>query len=328
MNAPSPIVTVEDLRVHFRMGRHATLKAVDGISLDINSGEVFGVIGESGSGKSTLGRALVALRQPTDGRILHEGVDFSAISRRELRRLRQSYQIVFQDPEGALDPRLTVHQSVREPLDIGKAGSKNDRDRVALECLDRVGLGADFANRYPHELSGGQKQRVNIARVLATRPKLIVFDEAVAALDVSIQAEIINLLVQLQRDLGLTYVFISHDLNVVSHVSQRVAVMYLGAIVELAPVDSLMQGALHPYTRALLQSRPNPIPASMRARRSPALKGEIPSALNPPSGCHFRTRCPHAVSECEQQRPRWKDVGAGRWVACHLTDELALAGSQ
>lgn len=323
MSSKSPVVTVEDLRIHFPIGRREAVKAVDGVSLEVFQGEVFGIIGESGSGKSTLGRALVALRKATSGRVLHDGVDLGTLSSSELRRLRRSYQIVFQDPEGALNPRQTVHQSIREPLDIEGAGSSSDRDAAALKCLDQVGLGPEFAGRYPHELSGGQKQRVNIARVLTMRPKLIVCDEAVAALDVSIQAEIINLLNRLQQEFGLTYVFISHDLNIVSYVSHRVAVMYLGVIVELAPVEALLESPLHPYTRALLQSRPDPVPASMRTRQRTALKGEIPSAIAPPSGCHFHTRCPHAVRECEERTPAWNNIEPGRWVACHFARELA-----
>jgi len=314
----SAIISVRDLRVHFPMGRRATLKAVDGVSFDVLPGEVFGIIGESGSGKSTLGRAMVALRKPTSGTILHDGVDFESLSKRELRHVRRGYQIVFQDPEGALDPRMTVLQSVREPLDVESDRPIGEREVTARKCLEQVGLGPDFEGRYPHELSGGQKQRVNIARVLTTQPKLIVCDEAVAALDVSIQAEVINLFSDLQRELGLTYIFISHDLNVVAHISHRIAVMYLGGIVELGSVLDVVSSPLHPYTRALLQSRPTPVPASMRERRTPALMGEIPSAIAPPSGCHFRTRCPMAVAKCEAEAPPWDNIERDRWVACHF----------
>lgn len=300
------------------------MKAVDGVSFDVVPGEVFGIIGESGSGKSTLGRAIVALRKPTSGTILHDGIDFNSLSKRELRTVRRGYQIVFQDPEGALDPRMTVLQSVREPLDIEGLGSAAEREAMARKCLEQVGLGPDFADRFPHELSGGQKQRVNIARVLTTKPKLIVCDEAVAALDVSIQAEVINLFAQLQLELGLTYVFISHDLNVVAHISHRIAVMYLGGIVEIGSVEEVVASPLHPYTRALLQSRPTPVPASMRERRKPALSGEIPSAIAPPSGCHFRTRCPQAVAKCEAEAPLWDNIEPGRWVACHFARDPVL----
>lgn len=312
------IVSVRDLRVHFPVGQRETLKALDGVSFDVLPGEVFGVIGESGSGKSTLGRAIVALSKPTSGTIVHDGIDFNTLTRQELRKARRGYQIVFQDPEGALDPRMTVLRSVREPLDIQGTTSASSREAIARKCLEQVGLGPDFANRYPHELSGGQKQRVNIARVLTMQPKLIVCDEAVAALDVSIQAEVINLFSELQRELGLTYVFISHDLSVVAHISHRIAVMYLGSIVEMGPVEVIVASPLHPYTRALLQSRPTPVPASLRERRQPALSGEVPSAIAPPSGCHFRTRCPMAVARCEEQAPTWDNIEPDRWVACHF----------
>lgn len=317
-----PLIAAEDLHVHFSVGRHDVLRAVNGISFDVRAGEVFGIIGESGSGKSTVARVLVGLRRPTSGVVLHDGVDLAAMRRSEFRNVRRGYQIVFQDPEGALNPRMTVLQSVREPLDIARSGSSRDRDEAALACLDQVGLGTDFAGRYPHQLSGGQKQRVNIARVLTMRPKLVVCDEAVAALDVSIQAEIINLFADLRRRLGLTYVFISHDLSVVTHISDRVAVMYLGRLVELAPVDQLVAGPLHPYTRALLRSRPSPIPASLRERREPALTGEIPSPISYPSGCAFRTRCSHAVARCESEEPAWSSIQPGRWLACHFAGEL------
>lgn len=316
------IISVRDLRIHFPVKRRETLKAVDGVSFNVMPGEVFGIIGESGSGKSTLGRAMVALRTPTSGTILHDGIDFSSLSKQEFRTLRRGYQIVFQDPEGALDPRMTVLQSVREPLDVEGGVSASRREEEARKCLDQVGLGPDFARRYPHELSGGQKQRVNIARVLTMRPKLIVCDEAVAALDVSIQAEVINLFSQLQRELGLTYVFISHDLNIVAYISRRVAVMYLGNFVEMGPVETVVASPLHPYTRALLQSRPTPVPASLRPRRQAALSGEIPSAIAPPSGCHFRTRCAHAVSRCEAEAPLWEHIEPDRWVACHFAHDF------
>jgi peptide/nickel transport system ATP-binding protein/oligopeptide transport system ATP-binding protein len=319
-SAPSgkPVISVRDLRIHFPIGKWETLKAVDGVSLDVFPGQVFGIIGESGSGKSTLGRAMVALRKATSGTILHDGVDFSKLSKRDIRSARREYQIIFQDPEGALDPRMTVLQSVREPLDIESDLSQTDREAAALKCLDQVGLGPEYSGRYPHELSGGQKQRVNIARVLTMRPKLIVCDEAVAALDVSIQAEVINLFSKLQRELGLTYVFISHDLNVVAHVSNYISVMYLGGIVEMGPLETVLAQPMHPYTRALLQSRPTPVPASMRGRRKPALTGEIPSAISPPSGCHFRTRCPNAAAKCEARAPLWENIGTDHWVACHF----------
>lgn len=320
----TPVVSIEDVKVHFPVARHSMLRAIDGVSLQVFEGEVLGIIGESGSGKSTLGRAIVALQKVTAGRILCDGVDLGKLRGKALRDRRRAYQIVFQDPDGALNPRLTILQSVREPLDIEGKGKQEERNRAALACLDQVGLGPDFANRYPHQLSGGQKQRVIIARVLTMQPRVVVCDEAVAALDVSIQAEIINLFARLQQKLSLTYVFISHDLNIVAHLSSRIAVMYLGVVVELASVEELLSTPLHPYTLSLLQSRPDPVPASMRTTQRETLKGEIPSALAPPSGCRFRTRCPRAEKICEEKVPSWDNPAPGRWVACHFAgDHLA-----
>ncbi|MGI6855131.1 ABC transporter ATP-binding protein [Mesorhizobium sp. 1B3] len=316
-----PLVRVEDLCVHFPISRNITLKAVDGVSFDVHSNEVFGLIGESGSGKSTVGRTIVALQAATEGRVVLEGEDISSLSGAALRRKRRDYQIVFQDPAGALNPRMTILQSLREPLRIQGKLSRAEQDEVALECLGLVGLRPEHAKRYAHELSGGQKQRVNIARVLTMKPKLLVCDEAVAALDVSIQAEIVNLFDKLQKELGLAYLFISHDLSVVSHVSHRIAVMYLGRLVEVGTVDQIMSEPLHPYTRALLRSRPVPVPASMRTRTRPALTGEIPSALTPPSGCRFRTRCQFAQARCAEEAPALREMRAGQQVACHFAGE-------
>jgi oligopeptide/dipeptide ABC transporter ATP-binding protein len=316
-----PVVSIEDVKVHFPLARRSTLHAIDGVSLQVFEGEVLGIIGESGSGKSTLGRTIVGLQKLTAGRILCDGVDLGQLRGKQLRERRRGYQIVFQDPDGALNPRLTVLQSVREPLDIEGQGTQDERNRTALACLDQVGLGPDFANRYPHQLSGGQKQRAIIARVLTMRPRMLVCDEAVAALDVSIQADIINLFAALRQKLGLTYVFISHDLNIVAHLGSRIAVMYLGVVVELAPVEELLGKPLHPYTLSLLQSRPDPVPASMRTTQRKTLKGEIPSALAPPSGCRFRTRCPRAETLCGEKVPRWDNPAPGRWVACHFAGD-------
>ncbi|MBR0784741.1 ABC transporter ATP-binding protein [Bradyrhizobium iriomotense] len=317
----SPLIAVEDLHVHFQLGRHDVLRAVNGVSFDVNAGEVFGIIGESGSGKSTVARVLVGLLNPTEGTVLHDGVVLAKLRSREFRSVRRGYQIVFQDPEGALNPRMTVLQSVREPLDIAGVGSSQDRNQAAMTCLEQVGLGSDFAGRYPHQLSGGQKQRVNIARVLTMQPKLVVCDEAVAALDVSIQAEIINLFSELKYRLGLTYVFISHDLNVVAHISDRVAVMYLGRLVEVSPVEQLLASPMHPYTQALLRSRPSPVPASLREKRQPALTGEIPNAISYPDGCAFQSRCPQATALCAAEVPVWRSAESGHWVACHFAGQ-------
>ncbi len=323
---PDWLVEVDELKVHFPTGSGGeTVKAVDGVSFAVRAGETFGVIGESGSGKSTLGRALVMLLKPTAGGLRLAGQDPHALGAAALRTMRRDYQVVFQDPNAALNPRMTIGDSVREPLDIlGELPIARRRERVR-EVLERVGLGGDYALRYPHELSGGQKQRVNIARVLMLRPKMIVCDEVVAALDVSIQADMLNLFADLQREFGLTYVFITHDLGVVSHVSDRIAVMYLGRFVELADAQALADAPLHPYTQALLSSEPVPLPSTMRTAEKPVLAGEIPSPISPPSGCRFRTRCPRAVDECATREPAWREPLPGHWVACHFA-EPARAG--
>ncbi|HYF16802.1 MAG TPA: oligopeptide/dipeptide ABC transporter ATP-binding protein [Ramlibacter sp.] len=321
MTAPVPLLEVRDLQVRF-----GALRAVDGVSFRVERGETFGVIGESGSGKSTLGRALVSLLRPTHGQVLHDGADPAALPSAAFRRHRRDWQIVFQDPHAALNPRMTILDSVREPLDIAGTDARDARNRRALEMLDRVGLSAAFADRYPHELSGGQKQRVNIARALTVRPRLLVCDEVVAALDVSIQADILNLLAQLQADFGLTYVFITHDLGVVSHVSDRIAVMYLGVFMELAPAEELRRRPRHPYTEALLSAEPEPLPAPLRRGGRILLEGEIPSPLAPPSGCRFRTRCRYAQELCAQQVPEYRELAPGHWAACHFADQLTLAG--
>jgi peptide/nickel transport system ATP-binding protein len=315
----APLVEVDDLRVHFATGKgRESVKAVDGVSFAVRAGETFGVIGESGSGKSTLGRALVMLLRPTAGGLRLAGADPWRLGAAALRAQRRDYQVIFQDPNAALNPRMTIGDSVREPMDIaGDLPAAQRRERVRA-VLERVGLGAEYAERYPHELSGGQKQRVNIARVLTLRPKMIVCDEVVAALDVSIQADVLNLFADLQREFGLTYVFITHDLGVVSHVSDRIAVMYLGRFVELADARALAEAPRHPYTQALLSSEPVPLPAAMRTVEKQVLVGEIPSPIDPPSGCRFRTRCPKAAPECASREPAWREIEPGHWVACHF----------
>jgi peptide/nickel transport system ATP-binding protein/oligopeptide transport system ATP-binding protein len=321
--AEGPIVTVQDLRIRFAtQDRKETVKAVDGVSFDVTPGETFGVIGESGSGKSTLGRAVVCLLKPTEGRVLLGGTDPYTLSSRELRMRRRAFQIIFQDPNAALNPRMNVLDSIREPLDIVGEGTRTRRAAIAMEMLERVGLRPEFATRYPHELSGGQKQRINIARVLTVRPSLIVCDEVVAALDVSIRADILNLFADLQREFGLTYLFITHDLGVVSHVSSRIAVMYLGKFMELGPAEQIAERPLHPYTQALLSAEPIPLPSSMREARRIILQGEIPSPTSPPSGCRFRTRCPFAQERCAREEPAWREAAPGRFVACHFAGEV------
>lgn len=319
----APIVSVEDLRIRFAtQDRRETVKAVDGVSFDVLPGETFGIIGESGSGKSTLGRAVVCLLKPTEGQVKLGGIDPYSLPAAELRRRRRAFQIIFQDPNAALNPRMSVLDSIREPLDIIGEGSRAERGRIAQEMLERVGLRPEFGQRYPHELSGGQKQRINIARVLTVRPSVIVCDEVVAALDVSIRADILNLFAELQREFGLTYLFITHDLGVVSHVSSRIAVMYLGKFMELGPADEIAERPLHPYTQALLSAEPIPLPSGMRAARRIILQGEIPSPTNPPSGCRFRTRCPFAQDLCASEMPAWREAAPGRFVACHFAGEV------
>jgi len=312
------ILTVDRLDVTFKGRRaHQKVRAVVDVSFAVRQGETFGVIGESGSGKSTIGRTIVCLERPSAGRILHFGKDPFQMSSRELRRHRRSFQIVFQDPNAALDPRMTILDSVREPLDVAGIGRPSERRMKALAMLDRVALSEELALRYPHEISGGQKQRANIARALVLHPDLIVCDEVVAALDVSIQADMLNLFADLQREFGLTYVFISHDLRVVAHISDRVAVMYAGKLVELASAEMLMDRPLHPYTQALLSAEPEPRVSEAGDRRRVVLKGEIPSPLSPPPGCRFHTRCPIAQPECAFREPEWREFEPGRFVACH-----------
>jgi len=315
----SGILAVRDLRILFptRDGRD-TVKAIDGMDFEVRAGETFGIIGESGSGKTTLGRALVSLLPPSHGQILHDGTDLAALSTSAFRKHRRDYQIIFQDPNAALNPRMTIIDSVVEPLEIMGEGDHASRHRRGIEVLERVGLAAEAADRYPHQLSGGQKQRVNIARVLTLRPKVIVCDEVVAALDVSIRGDVLNLFADLQREFGLTYVFITHDISVVSHISDRIAVTYLGKLMELGPAEDVVERPLHPYTRALLSAEPLPLPSHLRVDRRIILEGEIPSPVAPPSGCRFRTRCPSVQPRCAKEVPAWRDVKPGHRVACHF----------
>ena len=311
-------VRADQVRVHFP-SRAGTVKAVDDVSFDIHPGETFGLIGESGSGKTTLGRALAGLQPLSGGRLLYDGRESAALNRAERRRQRRDHQIIFQDPHAALNPRMTIAQSVMEPLDILRDGDRAGRRRVADEALERVGLAPEIGRRYPHELSGGQKQRVNIARTLTLRPRFVVCDEVVAALDVSIRGAILNLFADLQDEFGITYAFITHDISVVSHVSDRVGVLYLGRMMEQGPTGAVCEQPLHPYTQALLSAEPLPLPSDQRDhRRRIRLQGEIPSPLNPPSGCPFRTRCPRAETRCAEQVPEWREVAPDHRVACHF----------
>lgn len=317
--ANRPVIEVKGLKIRFpSLGGTETVKAVDGVDFAIMPGETFGIIGESGSGKTTIGRALAGLLPVTEGDILYEGDDLRKLKGKQYRHRRQSYQIIFQDPNAALNPRMTILDSLLEPMIIRGGLSREEMHRKAHESLDRAGLRADLASRYPHQLSGGQKQRVNIARILPLAPKLVVCDEVVAALDVSIRGEILNLFNQMQKDFGLSYAFIAHDISVVAHVSDRVAVTYLGRFMEMGPTEDVIHRPLHPYTVALLSAEPVPLPQHMRTSRRIELKGEIPSPVSPPSGCRFRTRCPYAVARCEQQVPEWREMRPGHLVACHL----------
>lgn len=320
-----PAVHVDKLSVTFGSAARP-IRAVDGVSFDVARGEIFGVIGESGSGKSTLGRCMVCLLTPSGGEVLHDDINPFKLSRRELNRHRRKYQIVSQDPNAAFDPRMTILQSVTEPLNIAGEGSRAERRAKAYAMLDRVALSPELANRYPHELSGGQKQRANIARALMLDPSVIVCDEVVAALDVSIQADMLNLFARLQEELGLTYVFISHDLRVVSHISDRVAVMYFGKIVEFGPAQDVIDTPLHPYTAALRSAEPEITALGDEARKRIILQGEIPSAINPPSGCRFHTRCPRMRDVCRSQEPLQRELLPGRFVACHFAEEMLRDG--
>jgi oligopeptide transport system ATP-binding protein len=314
-NGRDELVRVRGLVKHFPVEDSDDLvRAVDGVSFEILRGETLGLVGESGCGKSTAGRCLLRLIEPTAGEITFDGRDVLGMGKRELRELRRAMQIVFQDPYASLNPRMKVGDIVGEPLVIHKIGTKQERrDRVA-GLLSKVGLDPDYMNRYPHEFSGGQRQRIGVARTLALNPKLIVADEPVSALDVSVQAQVVNLLQDLQREFGLTYLFISHGLAVVEHISTRVAVMYLGRIVEVAAAGELYRRPLHPYTQALLSAIPVPDPKHKRERI--VLQGDVPTPINPPSGCHFRTRCPIAIDECARIDPELREISPGHTAAC------------
>lgn len=312
------LVEVKNLKKHFHMGKGQVLKAVDNVSFDIYQGETLGLVGESGCGKSTTGRTINRLYEATSGEVIYQNKKVHALKHKELKHLNRSMQMIFQDPYASLNPRMTVADIVAEGMDIHGLYSGKERLKKVDELLDTVGLSSEHANRFPHEFSGGQRQRIGIARALAVEPDFIIADEPISALDVSIQAQVVNLLKRLQNEKKLTYLFIAHDLAMVKHISDRIGVMYLGNLVELTTSDQLYANPLHPYTQALLSAIPLPDPDLEAKRERIILQGEVPSPLNPPSGCVFRTRCPAAMAVCGEVKPIWQKVEQDHYVACHL----------
>ena len=322
----APLLETKDLKKYFFTsggpfsGRKKAVKAVDGIDLTIYSGETFGLVGESGCGKSTLGRTILRLIEPTSGSVLYHGQPIEGRSKEEMRLLKRKMQIVFQDPYACLNPRMTVLDLVKAPLDVFKIGTEQERMDKVVSTLEYVGLGSQHLNRYPHEFSGGQRQRIGIARALILEPEFIMCDEPVSALDVSVRSQVLNLMRSIQREKGLTYLFISHDLSVVRHISDRIGVMYLGRLVEVADKDALYKEPLHPYTRALLSAIPIPDPDVKRERI--LLKGDVTSAFDPPAGCRFAGRCPYATEQCRREAPALMELRPGHQVACIRAEEL------
>ena len=327
----TPLLSVQHLCKEFPVesgvfGKRFSKKsvhAVNDVSFDIYPGETFGLVGESGCGKSTTGRCIMRLTHPTSGTVLFEGKDVAKMSKKELKEMRRNMQFIFQDPYASLNPRMTIGEIVSEPLIIhGVMTDPAEREKYVRGLLDMVGLNPEHINRYPHEFSGGQRQRVGIARALAVDPEFIVCDEPVSALDVSIQAQVVNMFEDLQQEMGLTYLFIAHDLSVVKHISNRIGVMYLGKLVELADSFELIAHSVHPYTRSLISAIPVADPVTARQSHRIVLQGDVPSPLNPPSGCRFRTRCPYADERCAAEVPEFKEVSSGHWAACHHLDKV------
>ena len=325
MSTEKVIIKVENLTKHFPITRGVivqrqigAVQAVDNVSFEIREGETLGLVGESGCGKSTTGRTILQLHRATSGKVYYDGTDLTETGDDQMRKFRRDLQIIFQDPYASLNPRMTVGSIIAEPLEVHRIGTKKERRERVKELLALVGLNPYFINRYPHEFSGGQRQRIGVARALALNPKFIVCDEPIAALDVSIQAQVVNLLEELQEQFGLTYLFIAHDLSMVRHIADRTAVMYLGKIVELAERDELYGKPLHPYAQALLSAVPIPDPVEERERKRVILEGDVPSPSNPPSGCRFHPRCPIAEDICKEKEPEWREAHEDHWVACHL----------
>ena len=316
------ILEIKNLKKHFNLGKNRLLKAVNDVTFHVNKGETFGLVGESGCGKSTIGRTIIGLYNKTEGDVLFDGENVHDLSEKELFKLRQKMQMIFQDPYASLNPRSTVREVISEPMEVHKLyKNKKEQNERVYQLLEEVGLNRDHANRYPHEFSGGQRQRIGIARALALNPDFIIADEPISALDVSVQAQVVNLLKQLQEEKDLTFLFIAHDLSMVKQISDRIGVMYLGNMVELTESDSLYENPLHPYTQALLSAIPIPDPDIEESRERIILQGELPSPINPPSGCVFRTRCPFAMEICGSVKPEWQEVEDNHFVACHLYNE-------